>query len=307
MSRSLLLAWLIGASAPLLAAPPPATAPVATPVPAAAPAAAQAGNPIPQPPAVDARAYILLDHDSGRVLAESHADDRMEPASLTKLMTSYAVFAALKEGRLKLADTVTISEHAWKAEGSRTFVQVGTQIPAEVLIKGMLVQSGNDATIVTPCLVVNGCYVNVPFDAKVNPPVSFTIEAWVRVDWIKGDPQAYRAVLDARDFDPCTGFGIFAKVDDNTPDVYHWRVIIGNGGTGTSVPCVLLVCDGVPRWPRDGGIAREARSERFRPRRRRAPIRCEHQRARRTACNPSNRRESRARSLARCVTGTATG
>src|ERR1700733_10112700 len=147
MSRSLLLAWLIIASAPLRAAPPPATAPVATPVPAAAPAAAQAGNPIPQPPAVDARAYILLDHDSGRVLAESHADDRMEPASLTKLMTSYAVFAALKEGRLKLADTVTISEHAWKAEGSRTFVQVGTQIPAEVLIKGMLVQSGNDATI----------------------------------------------------------------------------------------------------------------------------------------------------------------
>ena len=96
---------------------------------------------------VDARAYILLDHDSGRVLAEAHADDRMEPASLTKLMTSYAVFAALKEGRLKLTDMVTISEHAWRAEGSRTFVQVGTQIPAEVLIKGMLVQSGNDATI----------------------------------------------------------------------------------------------------------------------------------------------------------------
>jgi D-alanyl-D-alanine carboxypeptidase (penicillin-binding protein 5/6) len=71
----------------------------------------------------------------------------MEPASLTKLMTSYVVFAALKEGRLKLDDIVTISEHAWKAEGSRTFVQVGTQIPAEVLIKGMLVQSGNDATI----------------------------------------------------------------------------------------------------------------------------------------------------------------
>ena len=96
---------------------------------------------------MDARAYILLDHDSGRVLAESHADDRMEPASLTKLMTSYAVFAALKDGRLKLTDMVTISEHAWKAEGSRTFVQVGTQIPADILIKGMIVQSGNDATI----------------------------------------------------------------------------------------------------------------------------------------------------------------
>lgn len=136
------------ASSAALAAPTPAPQP-AQPQAAAAQAGAGAplGSPIPQPPAVDARAYLLIDHDSGRVLAESHADERMEPASLTKLMTSYAVFAALKEGRLKLTDMVTISEHAWKAEGSRTFVQVGTQIPAEVLIKGMLVQSGNDATI----------------------------------------------------------------------------------------------------------------------------------------------------------------
>jgi D-alanyl-D-alanine carboxypeptidase (penicillin-binding protein 5/6) len=71
----------------------------------------------------------------------------MEPASITKLMTSYAVFRALHEKRLSLTDNVTISEHAWKAEGSRTFAQVGTQIPVEVLVKGMLVQSGNDATI----------------------------------------------------------------------------------------------------------------------------------------------------------------
>jgi D-alanyl-D-alanine carboxypeptidase (penicillin-binding protein 5/6) len=103
--------------------------------------------PIPKPPEVAARAYILVDHFSGRVIAENHADDRMEPASLTKLMTSYVIFKALKEGRLKLNDQVTISEHAWRSEGSRTFVQVGTQIPAEVLIKGMIIQSGNDATI----------------------------------------------------------------------------------------------------------------------------------------------------------------
>ncbi len=109
--------------------------------------AARAATPIPKPPEVPARAYILVDHLSGRVLAQDHADDRMEPASLTKLMTSYAIFKALKEGRLKLSDQITISEHAWRSEGSRTFVQVGTQIPAEVLIKGMIVQSGNDATI----------------------------------------------------------------------------------------------------------------------------------------------------------------
>jgi D-alanyl-D-alanine carboxypeptidase (penicillin-binding protein 5/6) len=96
---------------------------------------------------VNARAYILVDHFSGRALAQSQADERSEPASLTKLMTAYVVFKALEEGRLKLTDMVTISEHAWRAQGSRTFVQVGTQIPVDILIKGMIVQSGNDATV----------------------------------------------------------------------------------------------------------------------------------------------------------------
>jgi D-alanyl-D-alanine carboxypeptidase (penicillin-binding protein 5/6) len=106
-----------------------------------------ASVPIPKAPAIDARAYILMDYESGKVLGEQKADERMEPASLTKLMTAYAVFKALKENRLKLDELVPISEHAWKAEGSRTFVQVGTTVPAEVLIKGMIIQSGNDATI----------------------------------------------------------------------------------------------------------------------------------------------------------------
>jgi D-alanyl-D-alanine carboxypeptidase (penicillin-binding protein 5/6) len=102
---------------------------------------------VPSPPDVYAHAYILIDYTTGKVLAQHEADTRMEPASLTKLMTCYGVFKALKTGTLKLQDMVTISEHAWRAEGSRTFVQVGSQIPAEVLIKGMIVQSGNDATI----------------------------------------------------------------------------------------------------------------------------------------------------------------
>jgi D-alanyl-D-alanine carboxypeptidase (penicillin-binding protein 5/6) len=103
--------------------------------------------PVPPPPALKARSYVLVDHDSGQVLAESNADERMEPASITKLMTAYAVFHALKEGKLTLKENVTVSEHAWRAEGSRTFVQVGTQVPVEILIQGMIVQSGNDATI----------------------------------------------------------------------------------------------------------------------------------------------------------------
>jgi serine-type D-Ala-D-Ala carboxypeptidase (penicillin-binding protein 5/6) len=103
--------------------------------------------PIPAPPTVNARAWILTDHFTGKVLAEHNADAREEPASLTKLMTAYVVFQALAEGRLKLTDEAVISKHAWRAEGSRSFVQVGTQIPVDILIKGMIVQSGNDATI----------------------------------------------------------------------------------------------------------------------------------------------------------------
>ena len=106
-----------------------------------------AATPIPAPPAVNARSFILLDHFSGKVLAENRADERAEPASLTKLMTAYVVFAALTEGRIKLTDTATISVHAWRTQGSRTFVQVGTRIPVDILLKGMIVQSGNDATI----------------------------------------------------------------------------------------------------------------------------------------------------------------
>src|ERR1700733_16225491 len=134
-------------AAPASPAPASATASPAASGTATLGAAPTGAMATPNPPEVDARGYILTDYVSGQVLAQRNADARMEPASLTKLMTCYVVFHALKTGTLKLDDQVTISEHAWKAEGSRTFVQVGSKIPAEVLIKGMIVQSGNDATI----------------------------------------------------------------------------------------------------------------------------------------------------------------
>jgi D-alanyl-D-alanine carboxypeptidase (penicillin-binding protein 5/6) len=108
---------------------------------------ALAAAPVPNPPAVDAKAYVLMDFVTRQVLAGSNADQRLEPASLTKLMTTYVVFDALRSGRLKMDEQILISEHAWRAEGSRTFVQVGTRVPVDTLIKGMIVQSGNDATI----------------------------------------------------------------------------------------------------------------------------------------------------------------
>jgi D-alanyl-D-alanine carboxypeptidase (penicillin-binding protein 5/6) len=109
--------------------------------------ATPAAAPLPPPPELKARSFILMDAMSGRVLAGLEPDSRQEPASLTKLMTAYAVFHALKEGRIKVTDMVTISEHAWKQEGSRMFVEVGKQVSVENLIEGMIVQSGNDATV----------------------------------------------------------------------------------------------------------------------------------------------------------------
>jgi len=108
---------------------------------------AAAAQSVPQPPTVNARAYILMDYDSGQVLAESKADERMEPASLTKLMTSYVIYKEMRDGRIKLNDMVTISERAWRMGGSRTFVPVGKKVSVEDLLKGMIVQSGNDATV----------------------------------------------------------------------------------------------------------------------------------------------------------------
>jgi D-alanyl-D-alanine carboxypeptidase (penicillin-binding protein 5/6) len=102
---------------------------------------------VPPPPTVNARAYILMDYDSGQILADSKADERMEPASLTKLMTSYVIYKEMRDGRIKLHDMVTISEHAWRMGGSRTFVPVGKKVSVEDLLKGMIVQSGNDATV----------------------------------------------------------------------------------------------------------------------------------------------------------------
>jgi len=115
--------------------------------PAGGASAAAPATPLPPPPELKARSFILVDSNSGRVLAALDPDSRQEPASLTKLMSAYAVFHALSEGRIKLTDMVTISESAWRQEGSRMFIEVGKQVSVEDLVQGMIVQSGNDATV----------------------------------------------------------------------------------------------------------------------------------------------------------------
>jgi len=106
-----------------------------------------AASAVPSPPDIDATAYILVDYRTGKVLAAKNATEELPMASLTKLMTTYIVFGKLASGKLGLGDPVKISERAWRQGGSRTFVQVGTQVPVRALILGMIVQSGNDATV----------------------------------------------------------------------------------------------------------------------------------------------------------------
>jgi D-alanyl-D-alanine carboxypeptidase (penicillin-binding protein 5/6) len=103
--------------------------------------------PIPDAPQLSATGYLLVDHDSGAVLAESNADERLEPASLTKIMTAYVVFHELGEGNLSLEDEVLVSEKAWRTGGSKMFIEVGKRVSLEDLLKGMIVQSGNDASV----------------------------------------------------------------------------------------------------------------------------------------------------------------
>ena len=99
------------------------------------------------PPQVDARAWLLVDHESGKVMAESRPDERVEPASLTKLMTAYLTFKALKNDQLKPNQVVPVSVKAWKTGGSKMFIAPDKPVTVDELIRGMIIQSGNDACV----------------------------------------------------------------------------------------------------------------------------------------------------------------
>lgn len=102
---------------------------------------------IPAPPAISAKAYILVDHTSGQTLASLRETERLDPASITKLMTAYVVFRSIKSKRIGLEDPVAISETAWRTGGSRSFIDLGSQVPVSVLLQGVIIQSGNDASV----------------------------------------------------------------------------------------------------------------------------------------------------------------
>jgi len=108
---------------------------------------AATAQPVPQPPTIAARSWMLLDYGSLQLLAGANVDERIEPASLTKLMTAYLSFGALKQGALKADQSVAVSERAWKTQGSRMFIEPKRPVTVDELLRGMIVQSGNDACI----------------------------------------------------------------------------------------------------------------------------------------------------------------
>jgi D-alanyl-D-alanine carboxypeptidase (penicillin-binding protein 5/6) len=95
----------------------------------------------------NAREAILLDFDTGQILFEKNADELMPPASMSKIMTVYLAFERLKDGRLKMSDTIPVSEKAWKKGGSKMFIRVGDRVSVSDILRGIIVQSGNDAAI----------------------------------------------------------------------------------------------------------------------------------------------------------------
>lgn len=108
---------------------------------------ASAARPVPAAPDVAAKNYLLLDFASGKVLAEKKADMQIEPASITKLMTAYVVYKELAENRISMDDMVTVSEKAWRMGGSRMYIEVNSKVSVHDLLKGLIIQSGNDASV----------------------------------------------------------------------------------------------------------------------------------------------------------------
>lgn len=102
---------------------------------------------VPAAPTIAAEAWLLIDHNSGRVLAEHNSLQRVEPASLTKMMTTYIVLYEMRNGSIGANDQVRVSEKAWRMKGSRMFIEVNNLVSVDELLKGMIIQSGNDATV----------------------------------------------------------------------------------------------------------------------------------------------------------------
>lgn len=186
-------------AASLLAASVAAQSPPAAPKSPAAAPAVPASLPSPPPgipaPQVAATAYLVTDFTSGQVLTAANADERRDPASLTKLMTAYIVFGALRAKTIVPSQMVNVSQKAWKAEGSRMFIEPRRAVSVDELVKGMIVQSGNDASIALAELVAGS---EEAFVAKMNSEAARLGMTNTRYTNVTGlsDPQHYTTAAD---------------------------------------------------------------------------------------------------------------
>ncbi len=141
---AVLSAFVVEASAQTPAAPVPRPMPQ--------PASPAVATPTPPPPTLDAKSWVLMDYATGQILLDGNPDERVEPASITKVMTSYVVSAELAHGKIHMDDPVRISENAWRSggagtDGSTSFLELNSEVPLKQLLYGMIIQSGNDAAI----------------------------------------------------------------------------------------------------------------------------------------------------------------
>ena len=102
---------------------------------------------IPSSPEINVESYILMDASTGKIIASGNPDSQIEPASMTKVMSAYVIADQLKQKLVSFNDLVLVSEKAWKMEGSRTFIEVGKKVPLIDLLRGLVIQSGNDASV----------------------------------------------------------------------------------------------------------------------------------------------------------------
>jgi len=183
------------ATALVIAAALPFTVAAAQAPSAVVPSAAPSSAPAPAPPAIAAAAWILIDTLSGQTIAASAADERRDPASLTKLMTAYVVFGALRAKSITPSQSVTVSQKAWRAEGSRMFIEPRKPVSVDELLRGMIVQSGNDASIALAELAAGS---EPAFVEKMNAEAArlgLTGTHFVNVTGLS-DPQHYSTAAD---------------------------------------------------------------------------------------------------------------
>lgn len=170
-------------------------------------------RPVPAPPVIGAKSYLVIDATTGSTLAELDPDLQLAPASLTKLMTAYVVFDALKQGQIALDDMVTISEKAWRMGGSRMFIEVGKQVSVENLLLGMIVQSGNDASVALAEYVAGSEGVFAEMMNQYSRNLGMTSSNWVNsTGWPADDHYTT-----ARDLAVLTRALVL-----NFPDYYRW-------------------------------------------------------------------------------------